>query len=80
MERRRSVPRPRPPHVSGYSGLHARRHDGRVYAKMDAAQVDPEGIYRRVYVQLTGLHLKPGMDTLKLLRHEDRRLVRDHEL
>ena len=40
------------------------------YAKMDAANVDLKAFTEEFYLQLTGAHLAPVLDTLHYLRHE----------
>jgi len=40
------------------------------YARMDAANVDLKGFSEHFYMQQTGAHLAPVLDTLQYLRHE----------
>ena len=53
--------------TAGYIRKTARRE---FYAKMDAANVDLKAFTEEFYVQLTGAHLQPVLDTLIYLKHE----------
>ncbi len=53
--------------TAGY--IHAQpRHD--FFAKMDAVNVDLKAFTDEFYVQQTGAHIQPVLDTLKYLKHE----------
>jgi pyruvate formate lyase activating enzyme len=53
--------------TAGYIHAEPRRE---FYAKMDAANIDLKAFTDRFYVQQTGSHLTPVLDTLAYVRHE----------
>ncbi len=61
--------------TAGYIGDEPRRE---LFAHMDAANVDLKAFTEDFYHRVSAGHLQPVLDTLVYLRHEHRRLVRDH--
>jgi pyruvate formate lyase activating enzyme len=55
--------------TAGYMRAEPRRE---FYARMDAANVDLKGFTESFYLQQTGAHLAPVLDTLQYLQHETR--------
>ena len=49
------------------------------YRHMDAANVDLKAFTEEFYFKITKSHLAPVLETLEYLKHETKRVVRDHD-